>query len=103
MIQTTTKIDALREQLNKSLVGKQDVIELVIACLIARGHLLFDDLPGLGKTTLAKALAKTVGGMFSRVQCTPDLLPSDVIGFNIFDQKNHSFDFREGPVFSDLY
>ena len=102
MIQTVSKIDALREQLNKSLVGKQDVIELVIACLIARGHLLFDDLPGLGKTTLAKALAKTVGGMFSRVQCTPDLLPSDVIGFNIFDQKNHSFDFRKGPVFSDL-
>lgn len=102
MIQTTSKIDALREQLNKSLVGKQDVIELVIACLIARGHLLFDDLPGLGKTTLAKALANTVGGMFSRVQCTPDLLPSDVIGFNVFDQKNHSFDFRKGPVFSDL-
>ncbi len=102
MIQTTSKIDALREQLNKSLVGKRDVIELVIACLIARGHLLFDDLPGLGKTTLAKALAKTVGGMFSRIQCTPDLLPSDVIGFNIFDQKNHSFDFRKGPVFSDL-
>jgi len=102
VIQTTSKIDALREQLNKSLVGKRDVIELVIACLIARGHLLFDDLPGLGKTTLAKALAKTVGGMFSRIQCTPDLLPSDVIGFNIFDQKNHSFDFRKGPVFSDL-
>ncbi len=64
MIQTTSKIDALREQLNKSLVGKQDVIELVIACLIARGHLLFDDLPGLGKTTLAKALGKSGGGMF---------------------------------------
>lgn len=102
MNQTTTKIDALREQLNRALVGKEDVIELVITCLIAKGHLLFDDLPGLGKTTLAKALAKTVSGMFSRIQCTPDLLPTDVTGFNVFDQKNHTFDFREGPVFSDL-
>ncbi len=102
MTQTTTKIDALREQLNRALVGKEDVIELVITCLISKGHLLFDDLPGLGKTTLAKALAKTVSGMFSRIQCTPDLLPTDVTGFNVFDQKNHTFDFREGPVFSDL-
>lgn len=102
MTQTTTQINALREQLNRALVGKHDVIELVIACLIAKGHLLFDDLPGLGKTTLAKALAQTIGGTFSRIQCTPDLLPSDVTGFNIFDQKNHTFEFREGPVFSHL-
>jgi len=96
------KIDRLREQLNLALVGKKDVTELVIACLIARGHLLFDDLPGLGKTTLAKALAKSIGGRFARVQCTPDLLPSDITGFNIFDQKKQEFEFREGPVFSDL-
>ena len=102
MNQTNSKIDALRTQLNGALVGKPDVIELVIACLIAKGHLLFDDLPGLGKTTLAKALAQTIGGDFSRIQCTPDLLPSDVTGFNIFDQKNHTFEFREGPVFSHL-
>ncbi len=102
MSQTTSKIDALRNELNRALVGKSDVIELVIACLIAKGHLLFDDLPGLGKTTLAKALAQTIGGNFSRIQCTPDLLPSDVTGFNIFDQKNHTFEFREGPVFSHL-
>jgi MoxR-like ATPase len=75
---------------------------MVIACLISRGHLLFDDLPGLGKTTLAKALSRTIGGNFARVQCTPDLLPSDISGFNIFDQKNHQFEFRKGPVFSDL-
>lgn len=95
-------ISKLREQLNQALVGKQDVIDMVIACLIAKGHLLFDDLPGLGKTTLAKALAQTIGGRFARVQCTPDLLPNDITGFNIFDQKNQSFEFREGPVFSDL-
>lgn len=100
--QSASKIELLREQLNRALVGKKDVVELVIACLIARGHLLFDDLPGLGKTTLAKALTQAIGGRFARIQCTPDLLPSDVTGFNIFDQKNHAFEFREGPVFSDL-
>ncbi|MEM9943055.1 MAG: MoxR family ATPase [Planctomycetota bacterium] len=92
----------LQEQLNQALVGKSDIVEMVVACLISRGHLLFDDLPGLGKTTLSKALAKTISGKFARVQCTPDLLPSDITGFNIFDQKNHTFEFRRGPVFSDL-
>lgn len=95
-------LDRLRTELNLALVGKKNTIEHVIACLISRGHLLFDDLPGLGKTTLAKALAHTLGGSFSRVQCTPDLLPSDISGFNIFDQKNHAFELRKGPVFSDL-
>ncbi len=105
MIQETAElveIASLRTQLNQALVGKEDVIELVIACLIAKGHLLFDDLPGLGKTTLAKALAQTMGGRFARVQCTPDLLPTDITGFSIFDQKSQTFTFREGPVFSDL-
>lgn len=96
------KIDSLRTQLNQVLVGKKDVIELVITCLLAKGHMLFDDLPGLGKTTLSKAIAKSIGGRFARVQCTPDLLPSDISGFNIFDQKNQAFEFRKGPVFSDL-
>ncbi len=98
----THKVDQLRKQLNNALVGKADVVEQVITCLLAKGHLLFDDLPGLGKTTLAKALAQSVGGAFARVQCTPDLLPSDITGFNIFDQKDQSFQFREGPVFSDF-
>ena len=95
-------LEPLRKQLNQVLVGKQDVIELVIACLISKGHLLFDDLPGLGKTTLAKALAKSISGRFARVQCTPDLLPTDITGFNIYNQENRSFEFRNGPVFSDL-
>jgi len=99
---THQEVDALRSQLNQALVGKSDVIELVIACLLAKGHLLFDDLPGLGKTTLAKALAQTIGGRFARVQCTPDLLPTDITGFSIFDQKSQTFEFREGPVFSEL-
>lgn len=92
----------LREQLNKVLLGKPEVVEHLLACVLARGHVLFDDLPGLGKTTLAKALAVTIGGKFMRVQCTPDLLPSDVTGFNILNQKNREFEFRSGPVFSDV-
>ena len=95
-------IDGLRESLNAALLGKQDVTEMVLACLLARGHLLFDDLPGLGKTTLAKAVAHAVGGHFARVQCTPDLLPTDITGFNMFDQKSREFEFRQGPVFSDV-
>ena len=75
---------------------------MVIACVLAQGHLLFDDLPGLGKTTLAKALASSVGGKYSRVQCTPDLLPTDISGFNIYNQKTQEFEFRRGPIFSDL-
>ena len=100
--QRTSMIEPLRQQLNRVLVGKEDVIEMVLACLISKGHLLFDDLPGLGKTTLAKALAQSVGGHFARVQCTPDLLPTDITGFNIYNQENHSFEFKQGPVFSDL-
>ena len=95
-------IDRLRSRLNASLLGKEDVVEMVLVCLLSRGHILFDDLPGLGKTTLAKAVAIAVGGKFARVQCTPDLLPSDITGFNIFNQKTRAFEFMHGPVFSDV-
>lgn len=95
-------IDQLRSRLNATLLGKKDVVELVLVCLLARGHILFDDLPGLGKTTLAKAVALAVGGKFARVQCTPDLLPSDITGFNVFNQRDRIFEFMEGPVFSDV-
>jgi len=95
-------IDGLRNSLQTALIGKDDIVEMVLACLLARGHLLFDDLPGLGKTTLAKAVAHAVGGHFARVQCTPDLLPTDITGFNMFDQKSREFEFRRGPVFSDV-
>lgn len=95
-------IDEVRAALNAVLRGKEAVVDQVLICLLARGHLLIEDRPGLGKTTLAKALADAVGGRFARVQCTPDLLPSDITGFNIFNQKSREFEFREGPVFCEV-
>jgi MoxR-like ATPase len=101
-IRANDLIDRLRSTLNRALRGKAQVIEQVLACLLARGHLLLEDLPGLGKTTLAKALAQAVGGRFTRVQCTPDLLPGDITGFSVFNQKTREFDFLRGPVFADV-
>lgn len=95
-------IERIRVRLNSALRGKSDVVQFVLTCLLARGHLLLEDRPGLGKTTLAKTLADALGGRFARVQCTPDLLPSDITGFNIYNQKTHEFEFRAGPVFSDI-
>lgn len=95
-------VAALRERLNLVIRGKPDAIEMVLICLFARGHLLLEDRPGLGKTTLAKGLANAIGGHFARIQCTPDLLPSDITGFNILNQKTMEFEFRRGPVFAEV-
>ena len=96
------KIEQIRIQLEDALKGKHNVVQQVLVCLLARGHLLLEDRPGLGKTTLAKALASSVGGRFSRLQCTPDLLPSDITGFSIFNAETRQFEFRSGPVFSEV-
>lgn len=95
-------IVGLRTSLNRVLVGKQETVELVLTCLLARGHLLLEDKPGLGKTTLAKGLARAIQSRFSRIQCTPDLMPSDITGFSMFNQKSREFEFRKGPVFCDI-
>lgn len=95
-------LEALRAALGAALLGKAEVIEQVLACLLAQGHVLLDDLPGLGKTTLAKALAHAVGGRFARLQCTPDLLPTDITGFSVYNQHTQQFEFREGPVFAEV-
>ena len=95
-------VDRLRMTLRSVLCGKDDVVELVVTSLLSRGHLLIEDLPGLGKTTLAKAIARAIGGQLSRVQCTPDLLPTDITGFSIFNQATRQFEFQRGPVFTDV-
>lgn len=99
---TSTKIAPLVSHLRSVLLGKENQIDLVIACLLSRGHILLDDLPGTGKTTLAKAIAEGIRGRLARVQCTPDLMPAEITGFSIFNQKTREFDFKPGPVFSDV-
>ncbi|MCD4779966.1 MAG: MoxR family ATPase [Candidatus Omnitrophica bacterium] len=88
--------------LGKVIQGKQEKIELVVLALVAGGHVLIEDIPGVGKTTLARSLAKTVDGKFNRIQFTPDLLPTDITGNNIFNQKESSFTFNPGPLFANI-
>jgi len=89
-------------EIEKAIIGKRKAIELAFIGLLCGGHVLIEDIPGVGKTTLAKALARTLGGTFCRLQFTPDLLPSDVTGVNVFNQRTGQFDFRPGPVFHNV-
>ncbi|NND46708.1 MAG: AAA family ATPase [Woeseiaceae bacterium] len=91
-----------REALGNIILGKDEQISLALACLLARGHLLIEDLPGLGKTMLAQALARVLGLTFSRIQFTSDLLPADIIGVSVFRQDSGEFEFQQGPVFAQL-
>lgn len=93
---------ALRSALEGALEGKPAVVELTLVALLARGHILIEDVPGVGKTTLARALAKTIAGDVRRVQCTSDLLPGDVLGVSIFDHRKNDFSFRPGPIFTNV-
>lgn len=89
----------IRENIGKVIVGKEKVLDLLLTALTAGGHVLLEDVPGTGKTMMAKSLARSMDGKFSRIQFTPDLLPSDVTGLNYYNQKAGEFLFKEGPVF----
>ncbi len=94
--------EKVRENVEKVIIGKGDVIDQVLVALICSGHVLAEDVPGVGKTMLARALAITLGLKFNRIQFTPDLLPSDVTGVSIYNQKSGEFEFKEGPIFAQI-
>jgi len=96
------KIHALRQNVETVIRGKSEVVRMATVCLLARGHLLIEDIPGVGKTTLASSLARSLGCSFRRIQFTSDLLPSDIIGVAIYDQQSRSFEFKPGPLFSHI-
>ena len=97
-----TTFSQLVANVEKAVVGKTHVVQLAVTCLLAEGHLLLEDFPGTGKTSLARALAQTVQGKHSRIQFTPDLLPADVTGVTIYDQAKQRFEFHEGPIFATI-
>ncbi len=96
------QIEALVENIERIIFGKRDVIELCVTGLLARGHILIEDIPGIGKTTLAQGLARSIDCSFNRIQFTSDMLPSDIIGVSILDSSTRSFEFREGPLFANI-
>jgi len=89
-------------QISRVVLGKEDQIRLALTCLLAKGHLLIEDIPGIGKTTLAKVLSKCLGLNFRRIQCTSDMLPGDILGVSVFERKSSSFLFHPGPIFSQV-
>ena len=95
-------IATLRRNIESVIIGKPDVVKLTVTCLLARGHVLLEDVPGIGKTALARATAKSVACAFRRIQFTPDLLPSDITGVSIFDSERKDFAFKRGPIFSNI-
>ena len=96
------RIDAIKQTLNNIVLGKESQVEMAIVCLLAKGHLLIEDLPGMGKTTLAHAISRVFGLEFQRIQFTSDLLPADITGTAIFDRNQQAFSFHPGPIFSQV-
>src|ERR1043165_10300152 len=96
------RLEKLRQNLAHLYMGNKSAVDRVIVCLLARGHILIEDVPGVGKTVLAMALARSIDCIFSRLQLTPDLLPSDVLGVSILDRATGEFVFKRGPIFANL-
>ena len=96
------KLQELRQNIASVYMGNALAIDRVIITLLSRGHILIEDVPGVGKTVLASAVAKSIKGSFARIQCTPDLLPSDITGVNILDRTSADFTFRQGPIFNNI-
>lgn len=97
------KINALREEIGKVVKGKSDVVDKVLCAMLAGGHILLEDIPGVGKTTLAMTIAKVMALSYRRVQFTPDVLPSDIVGFSMFSEQTREFEYREGAIFANLF
>jgi MoxR-like ATPase len=95
-------VDLMRRSVGKAFFGKDEAIDTVLAALLCRGHVLIEDVPGVGKTVLARAIAMSISGEFRQIQCTPDLLPADVLGVSIYNPKTEEFDFRPGPVITNI-
>ena len=94
--------DKIINNINKVILGKNDTVELAVICLLSKGHLLIEDIPGVGKTMLARSLARSLDASFGRIQFTPDMLPSDITGVSIYNQANQDFEYRPGPITSEI-
>jgi len=100
--EVSSKGNAVLEEVKKAIVGKDEVLKLILTTILADGHILLEDLPGLAKTLMAKSFATALGVKFKRVQFTPDLLPSDILGVSVFNQKTLEFEFKKGPIFTNI-
>src|SRR5207253_4094340 len=99
---TSQVVSQLQRSIARAIYGKEEAIQLALITLLARGHLLIEDVPGVGKTTLAQALARSFNCSFHRIQFTSDLLPSDIIGLSVYNQRGDTFEFRPGPIFANV-